>query len=61
MKERQIMLRAFSLAVLTLLAAPSHAPLAPDALILSQQQQQPPQRTAPKRDCERKQEEGVSA
>ena len=58
-KERQIMLHAISLAVLTTLAAPSHAPQAPDSIILAQQQQAPQQ--TPKRDCERKREEGVSS
>ncbi|WP_166802539.1 hypothetical protein [Microvirga pakistanensis] len=54
------MLRALSLAVLTILAAPSPAPLAADAVILSQQQQQPPQAT-PKRDCERSRQDDVSS
>ncbi|MET0529197.1 MAG: hypothetical protein ABW003_12830 [Microvirga sp.] len=52
------MLRAISLAVLMTFAAPSAfaAPLAEDATIA---QQQSPQQT-PKRDCEKKQDEGVS-
>ena len=54
------MLHAISLAVLTILAAPFPAPQAPDAVILAQQQRQPPQAT-PKRDCDRKREEGVSS
>jgi hypothetical protein len=53
------MLHAISLAVLTTLAAPSHAPQASDSIILAQQQQAPQQ--TPKRDCERKREEGVSS
>jgi hypothetical protein len=53
------MLHAISLAVLTILAAPSPAPRESGLTILTQQQQQPPQ-AAPKRDCERKRDEGVS-
>jgi hypothetical protein len=58
MKERRIMLHAISLAVLTILSAPSPAPQEPGTIVLAQQQQ-PPQ-AAPKRDCERKRDEGVS-
>ncbi|WP_162820206.1 hypothetical protein [Microvirga calopogonii] len=54
------MLRILSLAVLTAFAVPSHATDAsPDKTIVAQQQQ-PPQQT-PKRDCERKRDEGVSS
>jgi hypothetical protein len=58
MKERQIMLRAISLAVLISFSAPSAfaVPLDEDATVA---QQQPPQQT-PRRDCEKKQDEGVS-
>lgn len=52
------MLRAISLAVLTLIHAPSFAAQASDETVIAQQQQQPPQ--SQKRDCERKQDEGVS-
>ena len=54
------MLRAVSLAVLTILAAPSHATPPSDGTFLAQQQQQAPQQT-PKRDCERSRDEGVSS
>ncbi|MXQ11912.1 hypothetical protein [Microvirga makkahensis] len=55
------MLHALPLAVLTVLAAaPSIAPRASDAVIRAQHQQQSPQ-AAPKRDCERNREEGVSS
>ncbi len=50
---------AISLAVLTILAAPSHAAQASNDTVVAQQQQQAPQQT-PKRDCEKKQDEGVS-
>jgi hypothetical protein len=60
MKERKIMLHAISLAILTILTAPPEASQASDRVILAQQQQQAPQQT-PKRDCERKRDEGVSA
>jgi len=54
------MLRILSLAVLTAFAVPSHAAdTAPDETIVAQQQQPPPQ--TPKRDCERKRDEGVSS
>ncbi|MFL5158560.1 MAG: hypothetical protein ACJ8D1_10175 [Microvirga sp.] len=52
------MLRILSLALLTLFAAPSFATEAP-ANSPAVAQQQPPQQT-PKRDCERKKDEGVS-
>jgi len=52
------MLRAVSLTILTLVSAPFPAAQAPDETVLAQQQQQPPQ--TQKRDCERKQDEGVS-
>jgi hypothetical protein len=52
------MLRIFSLALLTIVAAPSYATEAPaDGAVIAQEQR--PQQ-APKRDCERKQDEGVS-
>jgi len=52
------MLRILSLALLTILAAPSSATeTPPDATVVAQER--PPQQT-PKRDCERKQDEGVS-
>lgn len=53
------MLRAISLAVLTAFAAPSAfaAPPAEDTTIAQQQQ---PTQSAPKRDCEKRQDEGVS-
>lgn len=54
------MLRAVSLAVLTILSAPSSATQPSDETVLAQQQRQPPQQT-PKRDCERNRDEGVSA
>ena len=53
------MLRIFSLALLTIVAAPSYATEAPTANTTVAQEQRPPQQT-PKRDCERKQDEGVS-
>ena len=52
------MLRILSLALLTILAAPASATEAPtDSTVVAQEQR--PQQT-PKRDCERKQDEGVS-
>jgi len=54
------MLRALSLAVLTALALPSLAREAPaDNTVVAQSSPAPQQ--APKRDCEKKQDEGVSA
>ncbi|WP_262029645.1 hypothetical protein [Microvirga sp. Mcv34] len=54
------MLRILSLAVLTAFAFPSHATDASrDDMIVAQQQQAPQQ--TPKRDCERKRDEGVSS
>ena len=53
------MLRILSLALLTMLAAPSFATEAPTDSTTIAQEQRPPQQT-PKRDCERKQDEGVS-
>ena len=54
------MLRILSLAVLIAFAVPSHATgTDPDKTILAQEQQPPQQ--APKRDCERKRDEGVSS
>jgi hypothetical protein len=54
------MLRILSLALLTIFAAPSYATEAPaDSSTVIAQEQRPPQQT-PKRDCERKQDEGVS-
>jgi hypothetical protein len=52
------MLRILSLALLTILAAPASATETPtDSTVVAQEQR--PQQT-PKRDCERKQDEGVS-
>ena len=54
------MLRILSLAVLTAFAIPSHAgDIARNETIIAQQQQAPQQ--SPKRDCERKRDEGVSS
>ncbi|MBF9196519.1 hypothetical protein [Microvirga terrestris] len=53
------MLRIFSLALLTILAAPSFAMETPSENTVIAQDQRPPQQT-PKRDCEKKQDEGVS-
>jgi hypothetical protein len=54
------MLRILSLAVLTAFAVPSHATdTSRDDTTIAQQQQAPQQ--TPKRDCERKRDEGVSA
>ncbi len=53
------MFRGISVVILMILAAPSHATETPAAGITAQQQQAPQQ--APKRDCEKKQDEGVSA
>jgi hypothetical protein len=54
------MLRIISLAVLTAFAVPSHAnDISRDDTVLAQQQQAPQQ--TPKRDCERKRDEGVSS
>jgi hypothetical protein len=52
------MLRIFSLALLTILAAPASATEIPTDSTVVAQEQRPQQ--APKRDCERKQNEGVS-
>lgn len=54
------MLRALSLAVLTVFAFPSFATEAPTGNTLVAQSSPAPQQT-PKRDCEKKQDEGVSA
>jgi hypothetical protein len=51
--------RILFLALLTVLAAPSFATEAPGDSTVIAQEQRPPQQT-PKRDCERKQDEGVS-
>jgi hypothetical protein len=58
--EGQTMLRALSLAILTIAATPSIASTATETTVIAQQQQQqtPPQ-AAPRRDCE-KQQEGIS-
>jgi hypothetical protein len=53
------MLRILSLAMLTIFAAPSFAMEIPDDGTVVAQEQRPPQQT-PKRDCEKKQDEGVS-
>jgi hypothetical protein len=59
-KERQSMLRIFSLVVLTAFAVPSHATeISRNDPVITQQQQAPQQ--TPKRDCERKRDEGVSS
>ncbi|MEE1612985.1 hypothetical protein [Microvirga sp. CF3016] len=54
------MLRILSLAVMTAFAVPSHAIGIPLSDTVIAQQQQAPQQT-PKRDCERKRDEGVSS
>ena len=54
------MLRILSLAILTALAAPSSAAEAPANETVIAQDKQAPQQT-PKRDCERKRDEGVSS
>jgi hypothetical protein len=53
------MLRILSLALLTIFAAPSFATEVSTGSIVVAQEQRPPQQS-PKRDCERKQDEGVS-
>jgi hypothetical protein len=53
------MLRIFSLALLTIFAAPASAMETPTDGSIIAQEQRPPQQS-PKRDCERKQDEGVS-
>ena len=53
------MLRILSLALLTIFAAPSFATETPTNSTVVAQEQRPPQQS-PKRDCERKQDEGVS-
>ncbi|MBM6580618.1 hypothetical protein ILT44_10540 [Microvirga sp. BT689] len=53
------MLRILSLALLAIFTTPSFATEAPTADTVIAQEQRPPQQT-PKRDCERKQDEGVS-
>lgn len=53
------MLRILSLVVLTASAAPAYATeISRDGTVIAQQQQAPQQ--TPKRDCERKRDEGVS-
>jgi hypothetical protein len=52
------MLRALSLAILTIAAGPSVALTAAKTTVVAQQQQTPPQ-AAPRRDCEKRQE-GIS-
>jgi hypothetical protein len=54
------MLRALSLAVLTVFAFPSFATEAPADNAIVAQSKPAPQQT-PKRDCEKKQDEGVSS
>ena len=54
------MLRFLSLAVLTAFAVPSHATETTRGDTIIAQQQQAPQQI-PKRDCERKRDEGVSS
>ncbi|MBD2747509.1 hypothetical protein IC232_12465 [Microvirga sp. BT688] len=53
------MLRILSLALLTIFAAPASATETPADSTVVAQEQRPPQQS-PKRDCERKQDEGVS-
>jgi hypothetical protein len=53
------MLRILSLAFLTIFAAPVSATEAPTEPTVIAQEQRPAQQS-PKRDCERKQDEGVS-
>ncbi len=53
------MLRLIPLAILIALSAPSQAAEVASGEVVAQQQQTPQQ--APKRDCEKKQDEGVSA
>ena len=51
--------RILSLALLTIFAAPAFAVEAPtDTTVIAQEQR--PAQQSPKRDCERKQDEGVS-
>jgi hypothetical protein len=52
------MLRLIPIAILITLSAPSHATEAAKGDVIAQQQQAPQQ--TPKRDCEKKQDEGVS-
>ncbi len=54
------MLRLMSLAVLISISVPSYAVEAAREEVIAQQQGGTPQQ-APKRDCEKKQDEGVSA
>lgn len=53
------MLRILSLALLTIFAVPASAMETPTDSTIVAQEQRPPQQS-PKRDCERKQDEGVS-
>ena len=53
------MIRALSLAVLTVFALPSFAAEAPADTVVAQSNPAPQQ--TPKRDCEKKQDEGVSS
>jgi len=53
------MLRILHLALLTIFAIPAYATEAPTDATVIAQEQRPPQQS-PKRDCERKQDEGVS-
>jgi transcriptional regulator GlxA family with amidase domain len=53
------MLRALSLAILTIAAGPSVALKAAETAVVAQQQQQTPPQAAPRRDCEKRQE-GIS-
>lgn len=59
MVVRPVMLRLIPLAILIALSAPSQAAEVASGDVVAQQQQTPQQ--APKRDCEKKQDEGVSA
>jgi hypothetical protein len=60
MEVRPVMLRLIPLAILIALSVPSQAAEVASGDVVAQQQQQTPQQ-APKRDCEKKQDEGVSA
>jgi hypothetical protein len=58
MEVRLVMLRLIPLAILISLSAPAQAAETAKGDVVAQQQQAPQQ--APKRDCEKKQDEGVS-
>ena len=55
------MLRAISLAILMIFSVPSAFAASPDEdTAIAQQQQQQPVQSAPRRGCDKKQDEGVS-